>query len=211
MDDSDEEDSPRGRERARERERERAREAREREALAKFQDTQAAHEGGGVGGDTLGADGKGGAGGRAGGDGDGGGSREHQVAEAPRGQSAESEVSSRAEDSNPAAPVSSEILRGEAARRHRRAPAKAAAAPSDVSSDAGSDTMKRALEEADEMMQMFAPPKRATQVRSREGSGRKGLCAHACWLLRGMDLHSAQKIDKSLSEIMCFRRGAGTL
>ena len=186
-DDSDDEDSPRGRERARERERERAREAREREALAKFQDTQAAHDGGEAGGDGVASDGKGGAGGRVGRDGDGGASREPHAGEVPRGHSAESEESSHAEDAKPAALVPSEIVRGEAGRRHRRAPAKAAVAPSDVSSDTGSDTKTRALEEADEMMQMFAPPKRSTQVRLRAGFGRRGLCAHVgeCvrWLL----------------------------
>ena len=109
---------------------------------------------------------------------------EQQGGEVQRGQSAESELSSQAADATPSVPVSNEILRGEAGRRHRRAPANAVVARSDVSSDADSDTKNRALEEADEMMQMFAPPKRPTQVRAREGTAvREYVCAPACWLL----------------------------
>jgi hypothetical protein len=150
----------------RDRKREEAREAREREAHAQFRATQAAHPGDGAAGHGRGVGG------------------EQQGGEVQRGQSAESELSSQAADATPSVPVSNEILRGEAGRRHRRAPANAVVARSDVSSDADSDTKNRALEEADEMMQMFAPPKRPTQVRAREGTAvREYVCAPACWLL----------------------------
>jgi hypothetical protein len=151
----------------RDRKRDEAREAREREAHVQFRATQADHTGDGAAGDGWGVGGQ------------------QKGGEAQRGHSsAESEVSSQAADATPSVPVSNEILRGEAGRRHRRAPAIAVVARSDVSSDADSDTKNRALEEADEMMQMFAPPKRSTQVRGREGTAvREYVCVRACRLL----------------------------
>jgi len=92
---------------------------------------------------------------------------------AARPTSAESEASSLVPEE-----ISREMLRGEAAKRHRRAPANLsthekekknvtveARDVSDVSASENGETRQmKALEEADEMMMMFAPPKRPANV-----------------------------------------------
>ena len=157
----DEEVSPRGRERVRERERERAQQMREQAARYRFQG-----DSGGVGADGRGDDD---------GDDNDGGTRNGGavgVGTERTGATAESRGSSAAGEE------AQVVVRGDAARRHRRAPLDKTGVSSDAAMRAeegegglegtgkADSTKIKALEEADEMMMMFAPPKRSAQPSS---------------------------------------------
>lgn len=161
-DESEDEDSPRGRQLVRERERELAQEIRDQAALSRFQDGSA---------DTGPAS-------RSDHDDDGprsGG--ETGMGAGGTGATAETETVSVAGEE----PAVKAMVRGDAARRHRRAPLdKGGALPAAANVAEVSDSTKmKALEEADEMMMMLAPPKRSvpdispnTAERPASGGGR---------------------------------------